>query len=563
MILVHEHRRFKGDSSVMDTQPRSYGLYEFDIAEDDSSTSPTRISGRFPNNGHPAAYQFTAIGQQRSAYFFPLTREQPLHQCECAVEFRYNIRLGILNFYPSRSYGLYEFDIAEDDSSTSPTRISGRFLYNGHPAAYQFTAIGQQRSAYFFPLTREQPLHQCECAVEFRYNITLGILHFYPSRSYGLYEFDIAEDDSSTSPTRISGRFPNNGHPAAYQFTAIGQQRSAYFFPLTREQPLHQCECAVEFRYNITLGILHFYPSRSYGLYEFDIAEDDSSTSPTRISGRFLIMDTQRHISLQLLVTSNQLLEHWKRPTTVSHTVGIGILVSTHCSCIPYEFAVCVNEFGKYQRSAYFFPLTREQPLHQCECAVEFRYNITLGILHFYPSRSYGLYEFDIAEDDSSTSPTRISGRFPNNGHPAAYQFTAIGQQPLHQCECAVEFRYNIRLGILNFYPSRSYGLYEFDIAEDDSSTSPTRISGRFPNNGHPAAYQFTAIGQQRSAYFFPLTREQPLHQCECAVEFRYNIGLGILNFYPSRSYGLYEFDIAEDDSSTFLPGVLDGCTIC
>ncbi|XP_003374309.1 hypothetical protein Tsp_09649, partial [Trichinella spiralis] len=80
------------------------------------------------------------------------------------------------------------------------------------------------RYANFFRLTREQPLHQCECAVEFRYNIRLGILNFYPSRSYGLYEFDIAEDDSSTSLTRISGRFPNNGHPAAYQFTAIGQQ---------------------------------------------------------------------------------------------------------------------------------------------------------------------------------------------------------------------------------------------------------------------------------------------------------------------------------------------------
>ncbi|KAL1233672.1 putative membrane protein [Trichinella spiralis] len=64
MILVHEHRRFKGDSSVMGTQPRSYGLYEFDIAEDDSYASSTRISGRFLYNGHPAAYQITAIGQQ-------------------------------------------------------------------------------------------------------------------------------------------------------------------------------------------------------------------------------------------------------------------------------------------------------------------------------------------------------------------------------------------------------------------------------------------------------------------------------------------------------------------
>ncbi|KRY08778.1 hypothetical protein T12_12549 [Trichinella patagoniensis] len=37
---------------------------------------------------------------------------------------------------------------------------------------------------------------------------------------------------------------------------------------------------------------------------------------------------------------------------------------------------------------------------------------------------------------------------------------------------------------------------------------------------------------------------------------------LGILNFYPCRSCCIYEFDVAEDDSSTFLPGVFDGCTI-
>ncbi|KRX52936.1 hypothetical protein T06_9738 [Trichinella sp. T6] len=36
-------------------------------------------------------------------------------------------------------------DTTEDDSTTSPPRISGRFFYNGHPAAYQITAIGQQR----------------------------------------------------------------------------------------------------------------------------------------------------------------------------------------------------------------------------------------------------------------------------------------------------------------------------------------------------------------------------------------------------------------------------------
>ncbi|KRX30300.1 hypothetical protein T05_5337, partial [Trichinella murrelli] len=33
------------------------------------------------------------------------------------------------------------FDITEDDSTTSPPRISGRFFYNGHPAAYQITAV--------------------------------------------------------------------------------------------------------------------------------------------------------------------------------------------------------------------------------------------------------------------------------------------------------------------------------------------------------------------------------------------------------------------------------------
>ncbi|XP_003368777.1 conserved hypothetical protein, partial [Trichinella spiralis] len=74
-------------------------------------------------------------------------------------------------------------------------------------------------------------------------------------------------------------------------------------FPLTREQPLHQCECAVEFRYNITLGILHFlsqsliWPLRVRHCRKMILLrlrpefQEDS-----------LIMDTQRHISLQLLV---------------------------------------------------------------------------------------------------------------------------------------------------------------------------------------------------------------------------------------------------------------------
>ncbi|KRX29722.1 hypothetical protein T05_10874 [Trichinella murrelli] len=37
---------------------------------------------------------------------------------------------------------------SEDDSTTSPPRISGRFFYNGHPAAYQITAVGQQVTSY-------------------------------------------------------------------------------------------------------------------------------------------------------------------------------------------------------------------------------------------------------------------------------------------------------------------------------------------------------------------------------------------------------------------------------
>ncbi|KRZ84213.1 hypothetical protein T08_16051 [Trichinella sp. T8] len=45
-----------------------------------------------------------------------------------------------------------------------------------------------------------------------------------------------------------------------------------------------------------------------------------------------------------------------------------------------------------------------------------------------------------------------------------------------------------------------------------------------------------------------------------CGIPVHYQFG--ILNFYPSRSYGIYEFDVAEDDSSIFLPGVFDGCTI-
>ncbi|KRX83059.1 hypothetical protein T06_14174 [Trichinella sp. T6] len=111
---------------------------------------------------------------------------------------------------------------------------------------------------------------------------------------------------------------------------------------------------------------------------------------------------------------------------------------------------------------------------------------------------------------------------------------------------CGIPVHY--QFGILNFYPSRSYGIYEFDVAEDDSSTSPPRISGRFLYNGHPVAYQITATGEQ--------------------VTSCYNIGNGPR---PSRtplalgfcgSYSIYEFDVAEDDSSIFLPSVFDGCTI-
>ncbi|XP_003374301.1 hypothetical protein Tsp_09649, partial [Trichinella spiralis] len=308
----------------------------------------------------------------------------------------------------------YKFSIAEADSTTSSTRISGRFLYNVHPAAYQITAIAQQRSAYFFPLTREQPLHQCECAVEFRCNIGLGILNFYPSRSYGLYEFDIAEDDSSTSLTRISGRFPNNGHPAAYQFTAIGQQKTK-----RRKTKATVGRIGHEDRRRITVVLVLTSVRWSWQVEGSVFGLSSLSVIAFDCLMKYIL------IVCRLIVA----MPSGKRKTEVRKgnapvNTGLSPNSDARANNLVEEADEHAGGSCPLQRSAYFFPLTREQPLHQCECAVEFRYNITLGILHFYPSRSYYLYEFDIAEDDSSTSPTRISGRFRYNGHPAAYQNT-------------------------------------------------------------------------------------------------------------------------------------------
>ncbi|XP_003374277.1 conserved hypothetical protein [Trichinella spiralis] len=177
--------------------------YKFSIAEADSTTSPTRISGRFLYNVHPAAYQITAI----AARTLETAHDRLAHRWHWDFGLPPIAHASHTSLSSERMILVHEHQRFKGDSSVMDTQ--------------------PYRSAYFFPLTREQPLHQCECAVEFRYNITLGILHFYPSRSYGLYEFDIAEDDSSTSPTRISGRFPNNGHPAAYQFTAIAARTLA------------------------------------------------------------------------------------------------------------------------------------------------------------------------------------------------------------------------------------------------------------------------------------------------------------------------------------------------
>ncbi|KRX54951.1 hypothetical protein T09_10638 [Trichinella sp. T9] len=67
---------------------------------------------------------------------------------------------------------------------------------------------------------------------------------------------------------------------------------------------------------------------------------------------------------------------------------------------------------------------------------------------------------------------------------------------------------------------------------------------------------QITATGEQVTSCYNigngPRPSRTPLALGFC---------LGILNFYPSRSYGIYEFDVAEDDSSIFLPSVFDGCT--
>ncbi|KRX36295.1 hypothetical protein T05_1416 [Trichinella murrelli] len=117
MILIHEQRQFKGDSSVMDTKT-----------------------------------------------------------------------LGILNFYPSRSYGIYQFDVAEDDSSTSPPRISGRFLYNGHPVAYQITATGEQVTSCYNIGNGPRP-SRTPLALGFWYSTHCSCIP---------YEFGISRDDSGT-----------------------------------------------------------------------------------------------------------------------------------------------------------------------------------------------------------------------------------------------------------------------------------------------------------------------------------------------------------------------------
>ncbi|KRX36292.1 hypothetical protein T05_10276 [Trichinella murrelli] len=45
----------------------------------------------------------------------------------CGIPVHY--QLGILNFYPSRSYGIYEFDVAEDDSMfLTDARVESEFI---------------------------------------------------------------------------------------------------------------------------------------------------------------------------------------------------------------------------------------------------------------------------------------------------------------------------------------------------------------------------------------------------------------------------------------------------
>ncbi|KRX15518.1 hypothetical protein T07_11878 [Trichinella nelsoni] len=223
IILVPLSLNFNKDSFVMDTQP--YVRIEF---------------GRY----------------QRSAYFFPSTRVQPLYQCECAVEFRYNISLGILNFYPSRSYGIYEFDIAEDDSTTTLETAHDRLAHRWH---WDF---GIPHIAHAFHTSLES------------------------QRTILVHEHRQFKGDSSVMDTQ----------PSDADYGSGGLDMNTVELASGRNRFRAGRKCGKEMRRSIpacrqiaTGAPIIWWKKQTNMLeepvcYKFNIAEDDSSTSPTRIS---------------------------------------------------------------------------------------------------------------------------------------------------------------------------------------------------------------------------------------------------------------------------------------
>ncbi|KAL1244046.1 Outer membrane usher protein HifC [Trichinella spiralis] len=257
-------------------------------------------------------------------------------------------------------------------------------------------------------------------------------------------------------------------------------QRSAYFFPLTRGQLDSLC-ISVNVPWN---------------------SEDDSTTSPPRISGRFFYDGPQRHMRLQILViklpasrtleTTHDCLAHrWLSDfgmPSIAHAYEFDIRGNPSVKCTQPYVRI---EFGRYQRSAYFFPITRGQLDSLC-ISVNVPWN---------------------SENDSTTSPPRISGRFLYDGPKRHMRLQILviklpASRTLETAHDRLAHRWLSDFGM----PSIAHA-YEFDIRGNPSvkCTQPyVRIEfGRY----------------QRSAYFFPLTRGQLDSLC-ISVNVPWNSGI-------------------------------------
>ncbi|KRY08787.1 hypothetical protein T12_5206 [Trichinella patagoniensis] len=282
-------------------------------------------------------------------------------------------QLGILNFYPSRSYGIYEFDVAEDDSSTSPPRMSGRFLYNGHPVAYQITATGEQVTSCYSIGNGPRP-SRTPLALGFWYSTHCSCIP---------YDFGISEDDSAwdseflsqsliwhlrkTKRRKTKATVGRIGHEDRRRITVVvvltcvrwSWQVEGSVFGLSSSSESANRKCGKEMRRSIpacrqiaTDAPIIWWKKRTGILeeaarYKFNIAEDDSTTSPPRMSGRFLY--NGHPVAYQITATGEQVTSCYSignGPRPSRTPLALGFWYSTHCSCITYEFGISEDDSG-------------------------------------------------------------------------------------------------------------------------------------------------------------------------------------------------------------------------